>query len=282
MPYTIPASFVKFLENITVGDQSATATGRRDSVVALLEKKLEVVEAFPTGSLVRRTALRGHADVDVIVALHYSKHIQGKTPGQVLQLVQSALSDYNAKIVKRNGQAVTLYFTTWPNVDVVPASQAASNGVVVHYNIPDSVKGTWLSTNPAGHDSRVSAMTLEGRQMVRMIKAWNHSHSEFMRSFHIETLVLKVAATGDWTWELYNYFKSAAESLSQPLFHPDSLNGRVDEYLGQNEREALRSRLIDARDRTNVAWTIDYRKEDPKEAIRQLGIVFGDYFPPYG
>lgn len=285
MPYTVAASFAKFLENITVGgDQSSTATSRRDSIVELLRNSFEILEAFPTGSLVRRTAHRRFADVDVILALHYGKHVKGKSPTQLLQDVQDALSDYNARIVKKNGQAVTLHFKTWPDVDIVPASRVAdNNGNVTHYSIPDAGRGVWIATQPKTHDSQISGLTLEGRQLIRMVKAWNHSHSEYARSFHLETLALGgTVVTNDWPWEVYQYFERAAKSIDSPLHHPDGRNGRVDDYLDYYSRSELKKRFSAACDRSRDAWLIVYNKGDEEKAIRQYRIIFGDDFPAYG
>jgi hypothetical protein len=55
-----------------------------------------VIEAFASGSIPRYTALNEHADLDVIVALHYSKHIKDKTPSQVPQEVRDALGESKA------------------------------------------------------------------------------------------------------------------------------------------------------------------------------------------
>ncbi len=137
MPYTVPASFNKFFENINLpGDHRDTANSRKDSIVSSLKKNYSIIEAFPSGSIPRFTAVKGYADLDVIVALHYANHIEGKKPSEVLQNIRDSLSDYKTN-VRKNGQAVTLYYKTWPNVDVVPVSRAVDeNNNITHYNIP--------------------------------------------------------------------------------------------------------------------------------------------------
>ena len=82
MPYTVPISFDTFHDNINLfgGDHRSTANGRRDDIVATLGKSFEIVEAFSTGSIPKFTALKSHADLDVMVALHYGKHIKDNTP----------------------------------------------------------------------------------------------------------------------------------------------------------------------------------------------------------
>jgi tRNA nucleotidyltransferase (CCA-adding enzyme) len=96
MPYTVPASFNKFIENVSLtGDHKETATARKDRVVPLLSNSFTILDAFATGSIQRGTALKTIADLDVMVVLHWSKHIKGKSPEQVLQDV-TAPSDPSA------------------------------------------------------------------------------------------------------------------------------------------------------------------------------------------
>jgi tRNA nucleotidyltransferase (CCA-adding enzyme) len=143
MPYTVRASFDAFYENINLsGDHRETANTRRDDIVSKLGRTFSIIEAFSSGSIPKYTALKNHADLDVIVALHYGKHVEGKTPIQVLQSVRDALAEWRTG-VRKNGQAVTLYYKTWPNVDIVPVSRTTNDdGAVLHYNVPDSNTNT--------------------------------------------------------------------------------------------------------------------------------------------
>jgi hypothetical protein len=112
MPYTVAVSFDKFRQDIEVsGTHRDTATRRRNSIVSLLKGDFEILDAFPSGSIPRYTAVRGYADLDVIVVLHYGKHIKGKKPSEVLKEVRDSLAQYRTN-VRSNGQAVTLYFKT--------------------------------------------------------------------------------------------------------------------------------------------------------------------------
>jgi hypothetical protein len=96
-----------------------------------------VLEAIPFGSIPRFTALKEHADVDVMAVLHFGKHIQDRKPSDVLLDVKNALGTGQAGRGRRNGQAVTVTFQSWPSIDVVPASRQAKDGVVTGYEIPD-------------------------------------------------------------------------------------------------------------------------------------------------
>src|SRR5579872_4182016 len=117
MPYTVPASFAKFIENITLtGDHHEIAKSRTDRIVSLLGNHFTIIDSLPSGSIPHRTALKGYADLDIMVVLHWSQHIKGKTPEEVLQAVRDALGNYRTD-VRKNGQAVTLHYRSWPTVD---------------------------------------------------------------------------------------------------------------------------------------------------------------------
>ena len=60
MAYTVPYSFDLFFDNINLGgDHRSDAATRRDDLVSLIENDFEILEAFPTGSIERYTAVRG-------------------------------------------------------------------------------------------------------------------------------------------------------------------------------------------------------------------------------
>jgi len=279
--YTIPVAFDQFLAAISLtGAHEVTAKARRDRVVELLKDELQILDTIPTGSIIRGTALRRHADLDLIVVLHYSKHVKGKTPKQLLEDVREVLAG-SSKIVKKNGQAVTLYFTKWPNVDVVPASVTYNdNQTVKHYSVPDMVRNRWLITRPRAHNSSVAKASESKRSLIRMIKAWNHAHSELMSSYHIEVLVLSMpdVDAAKWPFEIYYFFDKASETIDQPLYHPNGTPGQVDDYLDYSTRRALKERLVDARNRADFARLTT----SAAEAFRLYRVIFGDDFPAYG
>jgi hypothetical protein len=284
MPYTVPVSFDRFLENISLtGDHAQTAATRPDRIVELLRDTFTIVEAFPTGSLVRGTALKARADVDVMVALHYANHIEGKSPRRVLEDVREHLSEYNAKLVKKNGQAVTLYFQSWPNVDIVPAARVANNGLVSHYEIPDANRQVWIKTNPRKHDAAMRELSTGDRERIRMIKTWNDAHSGYLQSFHVEVLALKVSrVTGDWPWDVFQFFSDAKPLLGGPLLHPTT-SDQVDDYLTGSDRREVLERVERAIELARDAWwQVHPPNDNHAEAIRLYRILFGDRFPAYG
>jgi Second Messenger Oligonucleotide or Dinucleotide Synthetase domain len=283
---TVTAAFERFYDNINLGgDHRETANARRDRIISLLEDKFDIVEAFASGSVPRFTALRAHADLDVIVALHWGKHIKGRTPSQVLASVQKALSGYTTS-VRRNGQAVTLKFKTWPDVDIVPASRNVVGGVVTHYNIPDMNTEAWLTSKPKRHstniENRSTSCGPHFRKVMKMVKWWNQNHSAMLQSFHMEVIALNAFTSPmtDLPWNVLSYFQKAVALAASSLSY-DGAN--VDDYLTPLARWDVVRRLTKAHAIARDAWYATYGgNNDHGYAIERWRVLFGDEFPTYG
>lgn len=287
MPYTVAVSFDNYFEAINLpGDHRETANARRDDIVASLKGKMTVLEAFATGSIPRYTALRGRADLDVIAVLHYGNHIKDKTPTQVLQALRDALAEYRTN-VRKNGQAVTLHYKTWPNVDIVPASRVVdSAGNVTHFSIPSGSAERWTPTNPKAHsadiDERASECGMTFRRLIKMMKHWSQGHSDYLQSYHIEVLALRALSgrLDDVPWHAFQFFEKARGLVQAPLWHNGAF---VDGYLSYTDRQEITKRLDKAAATARNAWYYSYPPlEDHQTAIRLWRQLLGDAFPAYG
>jgi hypothetical protein len=280
MPYLVSTAFDEFIERITIKEDALElAETRRVAISELLAESFHVLDAFTTGSIARRTGLKGVSDVDAMTVLHFGKHIEGKSPRAVLASVQEALSEYDARIVKKNGQAVTLYFKTWPNVDIVPAKRVTVGTGYALY-IPDTNTGEWIRTSPRAHDAAMAAAPLSARQLARMVKCWNRAHSEYLHSYDIQRIVLETyvdgadASESSWPWMVFSFFEKALE-MTEPS------TSISDEYELDEWRE-LRERLRRAKQTASDAWYAIYSKGDHEASIERCRVLFGDRFPSYG
>lgn len=285
MAYTIQAAFDQFFESINLaGDHRETATARKKSLISLLGHHFNILESFDSGSISHFTALKGKADLDIIVALHYSRHVKDKSPTELLQSIRDALGKYRNQ-VRKNGQAVTLYYDTWPNVDIVPVSRSIDNaGNITHYNVPDANKGTWIESNPKAHskliDSRSGACGGNFRKIIKMMKSWNQNHSSYLQSYHIEVMAVITFNTdlSDLPWNVLQFFKSCHELVASPLWYG---MGYADTYLSFSDREEVKKRLATAEKNALMAWY--YGKEGKiEDSLSNWKQVFGDTFPSYG
>jgi hypothetical protein len=289
MAYTVPASFQSFFDNINLnGDHHEIASARRDRIVSLLGREFEILDAFATGSISNYTAVKGHADLDVMVVLHWGKHVKDKRPSEVLAVVQEHLSEFRTG--RRNGQAVTLYYDTWPNVDIVPVSRSVNgDGSVNYYSVPDMNDETWLVSRPGKHakalQDRNAAFGPEFKKIIKIIKWWNHYHSSLLRSYHIEVLALTIfenSVFDEFSWQILRFFEQACSLTEYPLWNDDG--NAVDEYLlHSDKRQEILKRLRTARDKSRDAWACTYGGSTQTE--KAIGIwrqIFGEQFPAYG
>lgn len=286
MPYTVAVSFDTFHRNINLaGDHRATANIRRENVVTKLSKNFDIVDSFATGSLPKMTALQGHADLDVMVVLNWSKHIKDKTPTQVLQNVRDSLAAWR-NAVRRNGQAVTLSYETWPNVDIVPVSMTKNaNGDVMHYNVPNSQTDTWIKSRPKSLAAAIEAKSSECggnfRRLIKMMKHWNRIHSDYLSSYHIEVLALKLlnGNCDHIPWQLHYLFDRARALFEVPLYYD---TGYVDDYLSNAARIEVKKRFETAYSLSLHAWHATHGvNNDHENAISKWRQIFGDKFPAY-
>ncbi len=287
MPYTVAVSFDNFYQNINLsGSHRDTANRRRDDIVSSLKKNFDVIESFATGSIPRYTALSGHADLDVIIALHYSKHIKDKKPSEVLQSVRDVLAEYKTN-VRKNGQAVTLHYKTWPNVDIVPCSRVVDDdGNVTSYSIPDMNTEQWITSKPKRHTSNMTSRAgvcgQNFRRVITMMKHWNRKHGSYMQSYHIEALAMEIFSTsmGDITWDVHTFFDKSYELVNSNLWYEGAY---VDSYLSWDNRQEAKKRLETAKNKSLTAWHKTYNdNDDDKGAITIWRQIFGDKFPAYG
>jgi hypothetical protein len=287
VPYTVSASFDKFVENISLtGDHKEVANARKDRIVSLLRNAFHILDAFPTGSIPKGTALKAQADLDVMVVLHYGKHLKDKTPAQVLQGVRDALGQYRTN-VRKNGQAVTLYYDSWPNVDIVPVAVIYNDDKTVnYYDVPDMNSGSWLRSRPRRHTNLINAKANECgnrfKPLIRMFKQWNKEHSDLLESYHIEVLALKTlaGALSDYSWNVFHFFDEAIKLVGGELEYE---GGYADDYLDYSTRQEVVNRLKTARDKASDAWYLTYNGSTQHElAIEIWRQIFASKFPAYG
>lgn len=287
MAYTVGAAFQLFYDAINLsGDHRTTSNTRKDRIVKLLEKDFTILDAFGTGSIPKYTALRGHADLDIFVVLHWGKHVKDKTPTQLLQDVRDALGEFETN-VRKNGQAVTLYYKSWPNVDIVPVSRVTDNdNVVLHYNVPNLNDGSWIKSKPRLHSNniaaRVSTCGENFRKIIKFVKWWNLKHGEYLRSYHIEVMALGIfdSDLSDLSWNILKFFQDGKTLLGTPHWHEED---QVDKYLSTSDKTEVIKRFDTAIAFALKAWHSTYGKNDDHEAaIMAYRSLFGDKFPSYG
>ncbi len=293
MATTIKLSFEQLKSNLEItGLQKETVSTRQSNIREVLESGVDVLETFLTGSYSRNTMIAplSEADIDIFVVLDskYYYHYNGQNGGQagLLDFVKRVLRKTYTRTpdISRSGQAVSIQFTDFV-VDVVPSFHRKGGG----YLIPNSITQSWISTDPKKHVELSSAANIahDGNYvpLVKMIKAWNKSHSSFFRSFHLETLALEIldgVTISDFPSGVRYYFNNGITLIDKKNLDPAGYGGDVGSYL--NSREIIQ----EAVDRFQRAFELASKAESfgkegyVESAVAKWRTLFGDYFPAYG
>lgn len=287
MPTTIQQGFAKFSSNLEITTlQTATVSTRQQNVRDAVAADFTVLRSFLTGSYKRSTMIAPlkDADVDIFMVLD-PKHYHNNSPVNLLESVRKALRKQYPTTPRfsKNGQAVTITFSDF-QVDVVPAFERQGGG----YLIPNANSGSWISTDPTKHETLWTEQNKwhEGSLIpfIKMIKCWNREHSSYLRSFHLETLVLETLRNvkiNDWPSAVRYFFDKLRVSIWGSVSDPAGFSGSLSTYMKPSDQLAVS-------DRAEAAWT---RAKDAEtyiaagkvaDAYGRYRIIFGDYFPSYG
>jgi Second Messenger Oligonucleotide or Dinucleotide Synthetase domain len=274
------------------GLQEQTVATRQRNVREAVAAQLEVTDAFLTGSYRRHTLIGPlrQADVDVMVVLDRSYRARG--PRAVLDLVRDVLlAEYTrTPKISRNGQAVTITFSDFV-IDVVPAFRLPWWSWNEGWEICDSSRERWITTNPAKHvDISARANKAHSGNLVpriKQLKAWNRTVGEPLRSFHLEALAWSVFGTSAFwgvhhkksDWESSRFFFDKARSeLRRQLGDPAGTGADVGAYLSGAALDAAVTKVESAHDRCTRA---EQAAKDGKLAAMHDAYkkVFGDAYP---
>lgn len=294
MPTTILASFATFKQNLEITDlQSETVSTRQKNVREVLERDLEVVESFLSGSYIRSTMISPlkEADIDIIVVLnpkYYNNYTDNQNNGQagLLDLVKRTLKKTYTSTpdISRDGQAVTIRFTDFI-VDVVPAFNRQGGG----YIIANSISKKWISTDPKKHVELISSANKihNGNlvPLIKMIKSWNRQNDKHFNSFHLEVLSLSIftnVTITDFPSGLRYFFEKGKDLINQKNFDPAGYGGDVGAYINTYEKIQI------AVNKFQVAYERALQAEySAAQGQIQIAVnawigILGDYFPAYG
>ena len=263
MPTTIQQGFEALKQNLQITTlQSTTVSTRQQNVRGAVAKELIVIDDFLTGSYKRSTMIAPlkEADVDVFVVLD-SKYYESNGQAGLLDKVKRVLKKTypDTPEISRNGQAVTITFSDF-KVDVVPAFNRIGGG----YVIPDSILKRWISTNPKKHvdvwSDANKAHNGDLVPLIKMIKAWNKTHSTLLHSFHLETMTLNIlnnVTISDFPPSVRYVFDKMRSQVSYVVADHAGYGGDLGAYLDTSSKKAdVVGRLETAYQRAKDAETL--------------------------
>lgn len=291
MASTVSQAFVELAGKLKPTDaQESTIASRRDSVASFLAtaypstSTMPLLETKVIGSAQRKTLIRPVDDIDVLAVFDDSQVWASYKydSKQLLYRVREALSSYRVETVGSRGQAVRLFYSSGPHVDITPAFRVFNFfGQADGYYILRG-DGGWQQTNPyLHHDFMVQRNQELGgylKPLVRLLKRWNRVHSGRLRSFHLELITQASVSTLSASMREATkvFFEYAGYHLH--VTDPAGYSGDLAAALSYNQEQAILQSFSYGRDHAQRALDAE-ALGNTAEALRQWRIVFGDEFP---
>lgn len=283
---TVGTAFEQLLaRHIPTDSERAAATRHRTSI----EKALSGLETFglrETGSFRHGTAVRGHADVDVIVSLGGGRPQSSDT---ALEKVRSALSkSFVFTPVRVSRPAVIVDFASgaerW---EVIPGYYQRQVGDHVVYSIP-APGGGWMDTAPTAHLAYVTDANQSpsggAKGLARLIKTWKYANPTSARALSSFYLEMRAAQRMKRESSFIPYLDFAylmrdlASNKLAEMNDPTELTGRIRAASTDNYRTSALATL--SADAMRVADAIELEKMGKRgEAWNKLNYVFPGIFP---
>jgi hypothetical protein len=294
MAASVAQAFNEFAEKLRpTSAQEVTIAGRRTAVQNFLVAEypagsnMPLTETKVIGSAGRKTLTRPISDIDVF-AVFDDSHVWSQYRNdskQLLYRVREALTGYKVQTVGSRGQAVRLFYTDGPNVDITPAFP--NFGILGHqqgYVIPRG-DGGWQRTDPYKHHDFMAQRNQELgghlKRLVRLLKRWNAIHSRRLASFHLELIVQATFSSlnSNSREAAHLFFSHGGNCLH--VSDPAGYSGDLAAGLTRVQQQAIRQSLATAAGHAERARAAE-AKGETAEALRQWRIIFGNEFPAYG
>lgn len=203
-----------------------------------------------------------------------------------LKLALSKIPQYKSADPHRVGEAVTLNLISYEWVyDIVPCFYTDTD----LYLMPDR-NGNWKATDPRVDQNRVSNVNQNknGRllQLIRTLKYWNRYHSATtMTSFLFENFVVnfansKISLSEYVDYNVKDFFSYLQTAVYLTVADHKGLTADLN-YLTFDQRVAISEKAQWAFNKAHEAILSENNKNNPAEAIRKWGEVFGPKFPVY-
>lgn len=294
MARTVTQAFQEFMQRYEPSpSQKDIISQHHNYIRSVLDKRINIVEDFLTGSYVKQTQIKPATDIDLFIVLD-STYAKNYYPKKAIKLVHDFKKlvgeTYPSSPLKADGQAVVVTFSDGLKMDVVAAFQRNGGG----YLIPNVKNNSWTQTAPKQYNDLLSQanQSLQGKlkPIIKMLKCWNVFWRNFLKSLHIEILTLncfcdlsqlKCYPFANYQVGLETLFKNAVSLINASTYDP-IVGDKIDRYL---DKQPLKKRDLSSlfqKHHTLVMKAIEYEYQgNHKQAITIWKILFKDYFPAY-
>ncbi|MCC7004142.1 MAG: nucleotidyltransferase [Gemmatimonadaceae bacterium] len=213
---------------------------------------LSVIALQFGGSVAKHTYVDGLSDVDMLVQLEHSEHLD-QTPEEVKEIFEGQLSEkFGSANVSVGKLAITVRFDD-SELQLLPAIRRGDSIVIA-----DATGGEWSRIDPKRFTQILTRVNGENAgkvvPVVKLAKAIVGELPERQRisGYHAESLAVKVFRDYDGPKTLKDmlrhYFEASKDAVLSPIRDRTGQSVHVDEYLGR-ERSLERRVVSDAFDR---------------------------------
>lgn len=295
---TIDEAFRKFKHRLELTDkEQENATARHQEVRTFLATKFKIKNDFLTGSYKRHTKTKPLKDIDIMFELDAAeRHFRNEPASKVINAFYDALVEkYGKDCVRKQSHSVNVEFGVKADaddqtdervlsIDAVPAFAAGDD-----YEIPDTLSGKWIKTNPKIHAQKATdahqAYSCEWKGLVRMAKYWNnnpkHGEKPVKPNFLIEVMAMQCLHGdfhGCFDYEFQAFFSTLADRIFDEWPDPAGLGPPISNDMDfarkQRARDLLQAAAREAGQAIHLA-----RQGRNGEALAAWRKLFGPLFP---
>src|SRR3989338_2663978 len=217
-----------------------------------LREKLPVEDDFLTGSYSRDTMIRpgddDKFDVDFFLAFNKDDYGNKELP-ELLKTVEEALDEIKAAdedivaIDDQQKRSIGVIYNDNFQIDVVPAIQIEKDKL---YKIFDQKTQNAVESNPKLHSKNLTDANESTEYgsikrlvpIIKLFKAWRRGKCGYVKSFHLEMLIVKILKEQEiqsFSKGIIKFFANASVYLqSASLADPANENNIIDDYLDED------------------------------------------------
>lgn len=265
--------------------ESAAAAAHRRSIEGRLSTDFDLKRMFRSGSFGHGTSLSNISDIDFFAVFPTTK-LKKNSSSSLTAIKESLAARFPNTGVYVDSPAVVVPFANGlQRHEIIPADYILSEGGCNVYDIPNRY-GAWMRSCPKAHNGWVNEANKEFngklKQLIRLVKYWNHEKSVGIRSFYIELRVTEYAK-GESSI-IYKFdVKGALDHLSRKglaaMQDPQGISGYVHPCSEAKKAVAL-SKVNTALTRASKARESE-QDGDVRSAYDWWDKVFGGKFPAY-
>lgn len=176
--------------------ETVAAAAHRRSIETRLSTDFDLKRMFRSGSFGHGTSLSNISDIDFFAVFPTAK-LKENSSRSLTAVKESLAARFPNTGVYVDSPAVVVPFADGLQChEIIPVDFVRSENGYNVYDIPDR-KGAWMKSSPTAHNSWVNETNNEFggklKQLIRLVKYWNHEMSVGLRSFYIELRVTEYA-----------------------------------------------------------------------------------------